>query len=262
MHKKKWLSIATLVFVIFLVRTVFALDINIRRGSDQIIQFFVDWAEPFLQYLLGGGDYGIGGLVAGNLLFEKLLFFLLLLGIVYIALKRIRLFRDNKAVLWTVSIILPLIAIRFIDFEWLNTIILSYVVLGVALAGILPFVIYFFFLTGVFPESSGARKIGWIFFIVVYYGLWSTSKDPNYGWIYFITMIAAAIFLLLDGTIHRIMRRQRWNEADRSSLRKAITEIDRQLSDMRHYSVLPDDEKNREINDLIERRRNLRRQMY
>ena len=108
----------------------------IRQGSQQLIDFIVGWSEPFLQAMLGGNDY------TGMLLFEKFLIFILILSVVYLSLNRVDLFSEQKKILWVVAIVIPILAVRYMNFAWLNTILMQYQVLGIALAGILPFIIY------------------------------------------------------------------------------------------------------------------------
>lgn len=174
---------------------------NARQGMNDMINLFVDFFEPLFQVLLGGVYY------SGWLLFERFLIFILLLSIVYVSISRTGFFGDNKAVTWIISVAVPLLAVRFISFEWLNTIILQYQVLGVALTSIIPFLIYLFFLHGI-SNSPTVRKIGWIFFIVVYFGLWTTSETKVYGEVYLWTALLSLLFLLFDGTIHYYFMKQ------------------------------------------------------
>ena len=164
-------------------------------------------------------------------------------------------FEDNKGVVWIISVIIPLLSVRFIDFAWLNTILMQYQILGIALTGILPFIIYLFFLHNV-SESTVVRKIGWIFFIVIYFGLWSTTEAETYGQIYFWTMFVALIFLLLDGTIHRAIERQRWKEAGKEPIYKRIADIDSQIGGLRG-SALPERTKRKRIEELEKERKRL-----
>lgn len=266
MPSKKPILITILIslFLINLVSAQFLgnFGFDIRRGSNDVINLVVNWAAPFLNAILGGDDY------SGYLLFEKFLIFLLLLGIIYIALKQVDIFEDNEALHWMISIIVPILSLRFMNFQWIHTILLQYQVLGVALGGLLPFIIYLFFLHGV-AESSVVRKIGWIFFIVVYYGLWTTSADPSidfsgsgaYGEVYFWTMAIAFIFLLFDGTIHRVMEGQKWAHAQSSGFVEAIARIDDQINKLQRASGIPTNVRDREIRKLTRRRKKLRKQI-
>jgi hypothetical protein len=225
---------------------------DIRQGSQDLINFIVDWSEPFLQGLFGGSDY------TGYLLFERFLLFLLLLAVIYTSVRKIPAFKDQKWVIWTISLIIPLLAVRFLDFMWLNTIFMQYKLLGIALAGILPFIVYLFFLHTALAEYPIARKIGWIFFIVVYYGLWSTAQEESFAGIYFWTMIVSLLFFLLDGTIHRYLEKQKWNEGEKAWISGAIADIDEELAKFEHpRSGIPESYRKKQVQALLKRRAEL-----
>jgi len=142
MNRKEWLYVVIFIIVFFasllFVKSVSAQSFSIRQGSQDLIRFVSDWAAPFLQAIFGGAD-------SGMLLFEKFLIFILLLCLVYLSLKNISLFEDQKTILWVVAIIVPVLAVRFLNISWVNTIIFQYELLGIVLAGVFPFLIFFFF---------------------------------------------------------------------------------------------------------------------
>lgn len=228
---------------------------DLRYGSQMLIDMAVGWAEPFLQVTLGGYNY------TGYLLFEKFLLFLLLMSMVYVAISKVPVFSGQKWVIWTIAIIVPLLSVRFLNFAWLNTIFLQYQLLGVALAGILPFIIYLFFVHSALAEYPVARKIAWIFFIVVYYGLWSTSEVENYGLIYFWTMIISFLFLLLDGTIHRYLDKQKWRDADISAVTSALARLDGEIRRLESATGIPEERRAIELKKLQKRRSDLQRRI-
>jgi len=245
MNKKISVLLGILFFSIFLLNFVSAYYggyglIDLRQGSEQVIQWAVDFAEPFLQVLLGGEYY------TGYLLFERLLLFLILASIIYLSLKNMGLLGSNKGVLWIITLAVPLIGIRFLDFDWLNTILIQYKILAIALTAALPFVIYFFFLHGVFPENATMRKIGWIFFGCIYLGLWITEEPPEHAVIYEWTFLASLIFLFLDGTISRYMLHQRIKAAGATSLWGHINKLEEQKRNF-SYSNMPEPQKSQQI---------------
>jgi hypothetical protein len=191
--KKTRLTLTVLLSII-LLSVIVSAQLDLRQGSQQIIDWTVDIFEPFLQALLGPNDY------SGLLVFERLLIFVLLMSIITISLKNISVFDDYPWIIGLIAVIISLVAVRYMNYEWLNTVLISYQILGIAIAGILPFIIYLFFINSF--DNSTMRKVGWIFFIVVYFGLWATNETENYASIYFWTMLIALIFLILDGTIH------------------------------------------------------------
>lgn len=224
----------------FFIMTIILLNLvsaqyfgDARRGAETLINLVVDAIEPFLIVILGGGDY------SGYLLFEKFLFFLLLLSIINMLLRRTPVFIDNYRIAGLVSVIVSIFAVRFLDFAWINTIILEYQVLGIAMLGILPFLIYLLFLHTI-AKNAVVRKIGWIFFIVIYLFLWGTSSSMMYGDVYFWTMIVALVFLFFDGTIHRYLEKQRWAEARDSGVIDHVSEIDEQLWRLERANLPPD----------------------
>lgn len=239
------MKINKLLFVIILlinsILLVSAQSFDFREGSENVINFFIEAYEPFLDALFGRG------ISSGDILFEKFLIFLILLGMVYVSLSNVDIFRDNTAVHWIISITVPLLAVRFMDFSWINTILLEYQVLGVALAGILPFIIYLYFIHGV-SDSSVVRKIGWIFFILVYFGLWATTELQSYGQIYFWTMVVALLFLFFDGTIHRFYLMNILKESGKLNKWEYIRDLKKDIQDTK------DAFKNGHLSDSIAKR--------
>lgn len=228
--------------------------IDLRQGSEQVIQWTVDFAEPLLIVLLGGYDY------SGYLLFERFLVFLLIFSVAYLSLGRTPFFEGQPTILKTVTILFSLLAIRFIDYEWLNTILLSYGAVGIGLTAILPFVVYVYFLHNVSEASPTGRKIGWIFFIMVYYGLWSTAESALYGQVYFWTIFVALLFLLLDGSIHKYFVKQKIDWAAANNAVSKIAEIDQQITLINNSSA-PAQYKDRAMKELLKARKKWEKQL-
>jgi len=172
-----------------------------RQGMNDLIRYVTDFLEPLFNALLGGPTGGW----TSYLLFEKILLFVILIALVYLSLKNVELFSNNAAVLWIIAIAVPLLGVRFLDFEWLNTIFVQYKVIAFVLTAGLPFIIYFLFLYNVLGDYDAMRKIGWIFFGVVFLFMWASSTDPTFSEVYFWTAAIAFLFLLFDGTIRRTM---------------------------------------------------------
>tara|TARA_Y100000310_G_scaffold300652_1_gene336501 strand:+ start:388 stop:1152 length:765 start_codon:yes stop_codon:yes gene_type:complete len=240
--KKEVISVFILAILSLSFVAAYNGSFDLRRASEGAIEIVVDVIEPFVQAIFGGDDY------YGLLLFEKLILFTILLSIVYISLKSFPIFEENKPVIWIVSIAIPLISVRFIDFIWLNTIIIQYQVLGIAILGILPFLVYLFFLHNA-SDSSTVRKIGWIFFIVIYFGLWSTSEGEVYGEVYFWTMLLSLVFLLIDKTIHRYITLERMKAAGSTDIMQHIGKLQQDIIKAANYP-LPKREKDKLIKGL------------
>jgi hypothetical protein len=247
------LSILSVLIILLSFNLVFA-QLDIRQGSEDLVNFIAGWGEPIFDALLGGEDY------TGELLFEKILLFFILLGLVFISLNNIPMFGENRKVLWVVTFIVPILMVRLINVEWLYTVLLSYAVLGIAILGIFPFIIYLLFLHNAI-ESTTARKIGWAFFMVVYLFLWSTTNVAAHASIYFWTMVAALTFLLFDGTIHYYLVTQKWARYDEATLAAQMGKINDQIDDI-NKSGLPTRAKERLIKKLERKKKQYMRLMH
>jgi len=198
---------------------------DVRNTIQSAINFYVDIGEPVLNVLFGG--FGWNGLY----LFERLLLFIILVAIIYLALGRIDLFEEQKVIRRVVSIIIPLIGIRFINYEWMHAILTQYTVLAIVLTAAIPFLLFFFFVYEVGDSHDIFRKILWLLFIGIYAGLWSTSEAEEstiYAW----TTIAAIICLILDTTIMRRYRAIQLMKSGRGNSNQQLIAIDKKLAEL------------------------------
>lgn len=230
---------------------------DIRYYTETTVDTFVDAVEPFLQAIFGGNDW------TGQYLFEKFLIYFVLVALIYFSLKNIPAFRDsNSKITGFISFIIPIIAIRYIEPAWIEAILFQYQILAIALAGILPFVIYFFFLhEGIGKDHDVIRKIGWIFFIVIYFGLWTTASASTYADIYFWTMLASLIFLFFDGSIHRALIMQEMKRAGKNSIALYISDLDQKINQIRSSTSLTPSQINSAIKPLEKQRQRAIKQM-
>ncbi len=216
-------SIGVVVFALILFAVPFAsaeenfLDV-IVAGADSFYQKIV---QPFGQFLLGGKT------VTGEIFFAKLLLFILMLSVVWLVVGRFPLFSEKRKTGFVVAAIVSILSVRYISQDWLDTVILPYSVLGIALTSILPFVLYFFFVKDLPTKSM--RKIAWIFAFFVFVGLfiyrhspagispfavpgrtWKYGLDPTY--VYLLTAVASLLILWFDGTIQRALDKARYQD--------------------------------------------------
>ena len=159
------------------------------------------------------------------------MFLFIVLSIVYVIISRIDVFKDNKNIIWIVTITVSLLSTRFLsETDLVQTIILPYSILGVSLTAILPLIIYFYFVRS-FEDSAVLRKVLWIMFLVVYLGLWGSRYNElgSISWIYFWVGFLAFLFFIFDGTIHRILIKQRHGALDHSRRMRLIADLRERL---------------------------------
>jgi hypothetical protein len=195
---------------------------NFREISQGMIDFYVDIGEPILTALFGGGTW------SGIYLFEKLLIFIIVLALVYLILGKFPLFEDQKGIRWIVAIIVPLLGVRYMDVSWVESIIGQYTFLAVIFTAIIPFLLYFFFIYNIAGDHGIIRKLGWLIFVGIYFGLWSGVSDSRAG-IYFWTFVAALVCLLGDNLIQKRYEAIGRYKNDRALLNNDLTEMNNQI---------------------------------
>lgn len=229
--------IVYIIFALFLASFAVAGDTigqSIGSGVKNVLSIIENTLGPIFVAILGGTE---------TMLFERILILAILMSIVYLVASNTSALggdtEDNKYVIWTVTITVSVLATRFLaDTKLLKTIILPYSVLGVTLSSIIPFILFWFFIEKF--ENSIVRKIGWIFFTVIFIGLWAARSEELGGlaWIYLITAILSFFFLLFDGTIRDLMvkaERRAWElqtkESHLAKLREELRKLREQERD-------------------------------
>jgi len=197
---------------------------GLEYGMNQIIWIVESLLGPFFYALLGGGD---------GFLFERVLLAVVILSFVYAVVSRIETFRKNSWVVWIITIAVTLLSTRFLmGSELIMMAILPYTVLGVTISAIVPLIIYFFFVKEI--KTSVMRKILWIFYVVIYLGIWMSRYEDigKLSWAYFIAAMVALIFLLFDGTLRRIMINNQMKELNYDTREKFAMEVRKQLKEL------------------------------
>lgn len=225
MNKRYFLLLSFVLFSMPFLQTVSAATV-----ADSIEKFATD-SEPLLRLLLGEVS-GVAGFSAGQILFVKLLVFILLMAIIYFALKRVPLgFGENKRISMLISAIVALLAVRFIvEGQIISFIWLPYGTLGIVLSSILPFIIAFFFFNGF--DSTIIRRIGWISLAVIFgtlgYLRWGDLSLSNGGfnlaWAYVAIALISGGLVLYDRSMHKLIHRVTLNSEIQS-----ITDVNKRV---------------------------------
>ena len=173
-------------------------NFDLRTGSEQLIQFITDFARPLFEGIIG--DYS-----GSEFFFAKCLILILLYVVCASALKRVEVFKKNNGVIFIISAVISVLAVRFISENQLTLgILLPYGTLGVALTTILPFFIFTFFIQ-VSGMGGLGRRLSWLFFGIVFIVLWfskSSEMAALSNQIYFFTLIGMIVAFIFDKQIH------------------------------------------------------------
>jgi hypothetical protein len=209
---------------------------NWGYGTEQVIDSVVSNLEPFFRALLGGNDW------TGYLLFEKILLLILISIVVSIVLGNLPPFKNynKKGILRLISLIIGIIGVRNLNYIWIGTILVQYQVLFISIAGILPFMIYWYFAKSF---DNWVRKTAWVFYAIIYFGLWATTSLETYSSVYLWGALVALVYaFVFDSMVIRwiaVQDARRGNAAQRDTLiaglKKEIAEI-RSLQSGGHMS--------------------------
>jgi hypothetical protein len=235
---------ALIVAAVLLSAGVYAYSPNFRGIANDVIDFYVSFFEPILNALFGQ----FGG--TGMYLFERLLLMILFIALVFLSLGRVPLFEDQKKMRWIVTIVVALMGIRFIRAEWINSIFTQYAAVAIIITAVFPFVLYFFFVYS-FDTSYYFRKALWLFFIVIYIGIWFTTESAMH-WLFFWTAVCALICFFADEKIALHLRMRKLREGANSAAYEAIADLERRIKSI-ESSSLPDKIKEKEIKKLRDR---------
>ena len=158
-----------------------------------------------------GDMAGTENISSESLLFARLLLLIILVTIFFTVLGRVDFFKPKGGLLWILSLSTGILAVRFFSAEIVETILVPYQTFGFVVTSLIPFVIFFLLVSiGMKNARPGVRRVAWIFFAVVFIGLWIYSPDladNSSKNIYLATVVAAIIMLKLDGTIHMFFKR-------------------------------------------------------
>ena len=203
MIMKKTNILVFLMSLILVVNFVPFANAGLASDVNDLIDGVVDVFTPITERVLGttpGAEW----------LFAKFLFLLIIFSVVWAALTQIDFFKENDWVLWIVSIAVSVLSTRFIASEKLiQTILLPYTTMGVVITAGLPFIIFSLVVTvGLKKSSQVVRRLAWVFFAVVFIGLWLSRIEEmgTSGYVYLVFAIASFIMIKMDGTFQRWQR--------------------------------------------------------
>jgi hypothetical protein len=205
---------------------------KIRENVGNIISNVVAVFNPISIAVLGATPEQANS----QYFFARVVFLLLLVLIIYLALYKVPFFQDYTSMSWIIAIAVAILAMRFaVDDSWIQAILLPYETMGVAISAGLPFVIYFLVVNmGGKNTVPLFRKTAWIFFAVIFMGLWFTRTNitDQAIWIYPVTAGLAVLVAFFDGTINRFWTRADIQKARNESRLSNVRALKRQLAQL------------------------------
>ena len=239
------------------------LSIIISSALISAQQTPVEGAQGFIiiiQEIFGTFFAAIFG--TSELIFEKVLFLLILIAFVYVVIKRFPAFEDNPAIVWIITLSVAILSTRFMtDFSWVQAVLLPYGVLGVTLLSLIPFIIFFYYVEFSI-DSEFLRRIVWTLYAVVFVGLW-WSRYPIIGqpaWIFFATAVIAILMMLLDGTIRGYFIRSAINKGLNLDKTKELIEMQKAIK--KDYDLLNNatgDQRRTILKDISDKKKTLKK---
>ncbi len=195
--------------------------------AESIVRFYENFFGPIFAALFG--QY-----YTNEFLFAKVLVFVLLVIIISFILKKSSLFGHRGGIIFLVSLIVSLLALRYLpENDLINGILLPYGVLGVALVTFLPFLIYFFFVHQSVPGGFG-RRAAWFVYGIVFIVLFFLRSNDLSGasqWIYTSGLILVILALIFDKSLHRYFA---MSELSRFTAGAKLAEIARLQAEYAH----------------------------
>lgn len=179
--------------------------LSLYEGMTEVWNNITKLLTPILQFFFGD--------ISGGLFLNKILIFIIILFLAYIGLKKSDFLSDYPLISKILVFSIAILAMKGIgSLEVINTILLPYTATGVAISSGFPFLIYFTIVNlGLGSQPKIVRRIAWIFFAVVFFGLlayriggiWNILNPSTWGfyWIYILTAGIALAMAFFDGTI-------------------------------------------------------------
>ena len=202
-----------------------------------------EFIQPVLEALFGAPmNIDTSAPVSSDYI-ARIMFFLIVFSIVYLAVLKIPFFNQNDAIRWIVTIGVTVLATRWLASDaggsLVQTLLLPYDALGLSLAAFLPLIIYFFFIE-IGIDNITLRKSAWIFFFVVFVFLWISRADElvtaasNYaGMVYPISAVLCLVFFWFDGTIQKWLAKVSGNKLTRTHNKSVQLTIRKKMKDIK-----------------------------
>jgi len=221
-NKKSWLklslaSIATTVLLPIISAQYFW---EVNQGVTDAVQILKDFLGPLFETILGVSQFD-------QYFYARLLFLVIIYVMTYLAIGNIELFKDKKFIMFVIAASVSILGARYIgDLRVIEAMLLPYGAIAIAISVILPVVIFGFFVHKTIPSGLG-RRAAWIFFGVIFIGLWWTRPQvTEFRWIYNVGILAVIALVAFDKQLHVYFGLYEGAETRRKILEHQIASID------------------------------------
>ena len=200
--------------------------------ARDILAKVLDSALGFLTPVL---EKVLGDFSSSEFFFTKVLILILLILIIRAVLDKTPLGEDNPKVSILLALIVSVLAVRFMSQnKFIESVLIPYGTLGVAIVTILPMVIFFYFIHNTKVGTFG-RKVFWAIYGITLFVLWiSRSRElpATANWIYILSFIAIVIFIFMDKSIHGYFGMHDFDKYSKELNEKRIWELKEELYDL------------------------------
>ena len=198
---------------------------SIQQTSQGIVDSITGALSPVFEGILGDTSNS-------EFFFAKILIIILIISIVYAALSAsgINTLTEHAWVLWTVSIIVSILGVRFLTDELIQTIALPNSAFAVAVSAGIPFVLVFLMIRGFAPF---AQRLAWGFFAIIFLGLWIVRGDElgSVAFIYPLVAALAIIMAFLEGIIQKYMAQSQMVRAQNAGKGTGLNALNKLIND-------------------------------
>jgi hypothetical protein len=199
------------------------------QGSRDLMQLIQDFFGPIFEALLG-----VPGTMYDQYFFARVLFLILMYIMVSLALDNIDLFKGKKGIIVIISATVAILGARYIgDFQIIQALLLPYGALMISISIILPILIFGFFVHKTM-NSGVVRKAAWVFFGIIFVGLWWTRRTDmqfsEFKWIYDIGIWIVVAIFLADSKVHEYFGYAEAREAKNKRIKMQLADIEAQLN--------------------------------
>ena len=257
-NKKKWMfgliSLSAITLISFVTAQTF---FNAGQGSYDLMNLIRDFLGPIFEVLLGESQFN-------QYFFARVLLLILVYIITSISISSAEIFKGKKGVIMIISAVVAILGARYIgELNIIKSILLPYGAFAIAAVVIFPVILYGFFIHKTIQSGLG-RRTAWIFFMIIFFGLWFTRRgDPQlaeFSWIYNIGFVAVLATVAFDSKLHEYFGLVEAAEYKRGVVKRQIADVEERLA--RYAGIQNPSRTTRDvIRELEERRDELSRKL-